>query len=303
MRDARAAGGPPRGGRVRRALLHLRERARPRRPRARPGVPHPPAPRGRDLPQEALRDEGGEALPLLPHAQLLALRLQERAPRAAPRVPLPLRRPVPRGEEARRGRRGDDRRPRQRPRDAGGLVDRGEGDARRLRPPPLLPPAPPPLPVAGLRDAAVVTEEAVTVAVVNYQGATHLPAALPAVRALEGPVAERLLIDSGSSDGSVDLVRRSFPEFRVIELGSNLGPAAARNRALREARTRLVLLLDNDVVPDPDSLRHLLAAFAPGVAAATPRALLDSDRTRIHYEGAHFHYVGLFALRNFYAPL
>ncbi|MGH7152048.1 MAG: glycosyltransferase family 2 protein, partial [Planctomycetota bacterium] len=133
-----------------------------------------------------------------------------------------------------------------------------------------------------------MTVEPVTVAVVNYQGATHLPAVLPAVRALEGPVAERLLVDSGSSDGSVDLVRRAFPEFRVIELGSNLGPAAARNRALREARTRLVLLLDNDVVPEPDCLRRLLAAFVPGVAAVCPRALLEADPARIHYDGAHF---------------
>lgn len=142
-----------------------------------------------------------------------------------------------------------------------------------------------------------------TVAVVNYQGATHLPAVLPAVRALEGPVAERLLVDSGSTDGSADLVRRTAPEFRVIELGANLGPAAARNRALREAKTRLVLLLDNDVVPEPDSLRRLLAAFGPGVAVASPRALLDADRSRIHYDGAHFHYAGLFSLRRFYEPV
>ncbi len=148
-----------------------------------------------------------------------------------------------------------------------------------------------------------MTEEPVTVAVVNYQGSTHLPAVLPAVSALEGRIAERILVDSGSTDGSVDLVRRTFPEFRVIELGSNLGPAAARNRALREARTRLVLLLDNDVVPGPDGLRRLLAALGPGVAAVCPRALLEADPARIHYDGAHFHYVGLFALRNFYGAL
>lgn len=148
-----------------------------------------------------------------------------------------------------------------------------------------------------------MTSEPVTVVVVNYEGVGHLPTVLPAVRALEGPVVESIFVDSGSTDGSVALVRREFPEFRVIELKQNLGPAAARNRGMRESRTQLVFTLDNDVVPAPDCLRTLLEAFGPGVAAACPRALLDSDRSRIHYDGAYFHYAGLFALRNFYAPI
>jgi len=140
----------------------------------------------------------------------------------------------------------------------------------------------------------------VTVAVVNYEGAAHLGATLPSVRALEGPVVERLLVDSGSTDGSVERVRREFPEFRVIELGANLGPSAARNRALREAKAPLVLCLDNDVRPAPDCLVRLLAHVGEGVAAVAPRALLDADPGRVHYDGAHFHYAGLLSLPGYY---
>ncbi|HET6204995.1 MAG TPA: glycosyltransferase family 2 protein [Planctomycetota bacterium] len=145
--------------------------------------------------------------------------------------------------------------------------------------------------------------EPVTVVVVNHQGERHLPSTLPAIAALEGPVAERILVDSGSEDASLRIVRERFPQFRVIALGSNRGPAAARNRALAEAKTRLLLTFDNDVVPEADCLRRLLEAWRSGVVAAAPRAILDADRSRIHYDGAWFHYAGLFALRHFYAPL
>jgi GT2 family glycosyltransferase len=145
----------------------------------------------------------------------------------------------------------------------------------------------------------------VTVAICNYNGEQHLPHCLDAVRALRGEIAEVLLADNASTDGSLALLRERYPEVRVLALSDNRGPTAARNALMRAARTRWVLALDNDAVCAPDLLLRLTAALAdrPGIAIAQPRSLLDADPSRVHYDGGGFHYAGLVALRNFYVPL
>ena len=70
----------------------------------------------------------------------------------------------------------------------------------------------------------------VSVGIVNYNGAPYLMQTLRAVARLGPAVGDVLLIDSGSTDQSTALVRECFPRVRVIELGANLGPGAARNR-------------------------------------------------------------------------
>ncbi|MBK7876345.1 MAG: glycosyltransferase family 2 protein [Planctomycetes bacterium] len=148
--------------------------------------------------------------------------------------------------------------------------------------------------------------ERVSVVVVNYNGAEHLPHALGALAALRGPIDEVLVVDNASTDGSADRVAELLPSARVVRLATNGGPCAARNAGLRAARNRWVLALDNDAVPAPDVLEKLLAArdaAGPGVAVLQPRSVFFDDPERVHYDGGAFHYAGLIVLRNFYAPI
>jgi len=145
--------------------------------------------------------------------------------------------------------------------------------------------------------------EPVSVVVCNYQGEQHLPPCLEAVRAQTLAPAEVIVVDNASTDGSLALLRERFAEVRVIELGENAGPAAARNRGLREAANRLVLLLDNDALLAPDCLERLVAAWREGVALVQPRSVFDAEPGRVHYDGGRFHYAGVFSLRNFGVPL
>jgi GT2 family glycosyltransferase len=65
-----------------------------------------------------------------------------------------------------------------------------------------------------------------------------------------------------------------------------------------------VLQVDADAILAPDCLERLLAdAEESGAAVAMPRALFDADRSRIHYDGGWFHYVGVMTLDRFFAPL
>ena len=106
-----------------------------------------------------------------------------------------------------------------------------------------------------------MTARRVSVGIVNHNGESYLRQTLRAVARLGPAVDDVLLIDSGSTDRGVALAREQFPQVRVIELGANLGPGAARNRAIREAAHDRVLLIDNDVEPQPGSVEALAAAL------------------------------------------
>jgi GT2 family glycosyltransferase len=87
-----------------------------------------------------------------------------------------------------------------------------------------------------------------------------------------------VVVDNGSSDGTVTAVRRHFPGLRVVALTDNRG-AAARNAAVREVRTTYVAFCDDDTWWAPGSLARavqLLDAY-PHVALLSARVLVGPD--------------------------
>ncbi len=71
-----------------------------------------------------------------------------------------------------------------------------------------------------------------------------------------------LVVDNGSSDDSVALVRERFPEVTVIENGCNLGFAAANNIALKQANSEYYLLLNSDTVMCEGAIDRVLDFMA-----------------------------------------
>jgi len=143
-----------------------------------------------------------------------------------------------------------------------------------------------------------VTDRRVSVGIVNHNGESYLPQTLRAVARL-GPAADDvLLVDSGSTDFGRGLVREHFPQVRVIELGANLGPGAARNRAIREAAHDRILLIDNDVEPQPGSVQALAAALDshPKAILAMAAVLYEQAPDTVQYVGAEPHFLGTPAL-------
>ena len=68
-------------------------------------------------------------------------------------------------------------------------------------------------------------------------------------------------VDSGSTDGTPDMVEREFPEFR-LERRANIGFSAANNLVLRESRADAVLLLNPDTEVYDGTLDTCLARLA-----------------------------------------
>lgn len=103
----------------------------------------------------------------------------------------------------------------------------------------------------------------VSVLVVNYNGRYFLNACLSSLESQVIPRGEFevLLIDNGSSDGSVEFVREHFPNVRVITLTENVGFAAANVIGLQNARGRFIALLNNDATADPSWLAEMLSSI------------------------------------------
>src|SRR5919204_4492645 len=80
----------------------------------------------------------------------------------------------------------------------------------------------------------------VAAVVVTYNGLPHVERALESVSGLEAVV-----VDHGSTDGTVELVRERFPSVRVVEQ-ENRGLAAGWNRGIRETEREYVLILNAD---------------------------------------------------------
>src|SRR5688572_13684037 len=117
-----------------------------------------------------------------------------------------------------------------------------------------------------------------SVIVINWNGRQYLQACLDALAAQQGVEFEMLVVDNGSTDGSVDFVRAQFPAVRVVALPDNRGFAGGNNAAAREARGRHLVFLNNDTIVEPGwlaALRH--AADEPGFALATSRVVYLHD--------------------------
>ena len=86
-----------------------------------------------------------------------------------------------------------------------------------------------------------------------------------------GPPAEILIVDNGSTDATAGLGSLGAP-VRVLPQGRNLGFAGGVNAGIRAAREPLVLVLNNDTRAAPDLLARLAAALAsdPGLGAVAP---------------------------------
>lgn len=103
--------------------------------------------------------------------------------------------------------------------------------------------------------------------VVNYEAGAALGVCIASL--FEEHPLELVVIDNGSTDGSLDELRRQFPDVEVLVPGSNLGYGAGANRGVAATTSELVLVCNPDLSVSPGALTELVAVFD-----ADPRAAI-----------------------------
>jgi GT2 family glycosyltransferase len=124
----------------------------------------------------------------------------------------------------------------------------------------------------------------------NYNGAALLPTCLDALRRQSRRDFAVTIVDDGSTDGSLDLLARDYPEARVIHMDRNRGLAAAVNTAIRATSHPIVVLLNNDTEADPRWIEALVGALErfTDYSFAASKLLLFDQRDRIHSAGDYY---------------
>lgn len=127
-----------------------------------------------------------------------------------------------------------------------------------------------------------------SVVILNWNGRHHLERYLPSVVAHTMGDAEVVVADNGSTDDSLQWLRLTYPDVRVIRLERNYGFAGGYNRALKEVAAEYVLLLNSDVEVTAGWWQPLVELLdrEQSVAAVAPKLLADTERDRFEYAGA-----------------
>jgi GT2 family glycosyltransferase len=147
------------------------------------------------------------------------------------------------------------------------------------------------------------SQPAASIITVNTNEIHRLKVLLPSVFATRGRF-EVIISDNGSTDGCLDSFSEQFPGARIVYNGSNIGFAAANNRAAQIARNNVFVFVNPDTRVHPDWLRHLLQPFEdPGVGLTTSKMLLMSDPETINSCGTTMHISGLTLCRGMGRPM
>ena len=129
----------------------------------------------------------------------------------------------------------------------------------------------------------------VAVIILNWNGEKLLREFLPSVVAnTDTSIADVIVADNGSTDGSRELLRKEFPQVKLLEFDENLGFAGGYNRALRDTGYRYTLLLNSDVETPAGWLTplHNFMEAHPDAAACQPKILSYKQKEKFEYAGA-----------------
>lgn len=133
----------------------------------------------------------------------------------------------------------------------------------------------------------------VSVVVVAHNASSCLPTTMESLHKAGCPAPQITVVDVASTDGGPDWLATQWPEVRVLRLDSNDGPGPARNLGIIDAKTPYVLLMDADVMVEPDTVPQLRSAMAkdPSVAIGSPIVVYASRPNTIQYAGTGLHFI------------
>ncbi len=134
-----------------------------------------------------------------------------------------------------------------------------------------------------------------TVIVPNYNGIAYIRGCLDSLYALaEQELFQVLVVDNGSTDGSLQALREEYPQTAVYALPENTGFCHAVNVGIEASKTPYVILLNNDTVVLPGFVKELVEAMEkrPKAFGASSCMLQWQDHGRIDDAGDRYNALG-----------
>jgi len=144
-----------------------------------------------------------------------------------------------------------------------------------------------------------MSNKKVAIAIVAYNSAAKLPDCLSSLTKQDYPAAsvDMIVVDNGSKDNSLEIVREFFPHAHIIKNRENAGFARANNQAYesaRELKSDYLALLNDDTIVEPDWLEKLikLAESDEKIAAVQAKLLLWPEKNLINSYGNALTFLG-----------
>ena len=140
----------------------------------------------------------------------------------------------------------------------------------------------------------------ITLIITNWNGSKLLreclPTVLEAVRFDHHHFYEVMVIDDCSTDNSLEILAKEFPEIRVEKTPQNLGFQEANNYAVKLARSKIVMPMNNDIKLEPKALYYLAKHFDNKDTFAVSGKIFAFDQTTFlygnrggYFQKGHFH--------------
>lgn len=127
--------------------------------------------------------------------------------------------------------------------------------------------------------------------VLNWNGRDDTLELLASLARAELPETTVLVVDNGSTDGTLEAVHAAFPSVRTLQTGANLGFAGGNNRGIDLALQHgadVIGVLNNDTFVAPDFWRPLVSVAVTGKTAVCPDIRYADDPERSWFFGARF---------------
>lgn len=133
----------------------------------------------------------------------------------------------------------------------------------------------------------------IAIIILNWNKEQDTAECLNSLKQIDYPDHEIILVDNGSTDGSGDRLKQSFPFVHLIKNQENLGFAQGNNVGIRAAINQdaaMVLLLNNDTVVEPDFLSKLVNSVETDkkIGIAAPKIMFYHEPERIWSVGGKY---------------